>query len=112
MVMTDMTARDIGVQALDLVGEAHFLKEIQSPIHGGGLCRAFPNKVVEQVISFRWLFAFQQEGQDLSADRREFLPFRTHHLFCFRQKGFSVSRAAGCIGVIMCVRMGHSVHFE
>lgn len=104
-----MTAGDIGVQALDLVGEAGFLKEIESPVNGRGLGRTFPVEICQQVVGFGWLRAFQQQAQNFAADTCHPATAPHYERFGIIQERLHVLRAAGRVGVdvVMSLCVGH-----
>lgn len=111
MRVARMPASDIGVQALNLVGEPHLLQEIQRAIDRRRLGRAFTIEIGEQVIGLGRFFAFQQQMQDLASDRRQLLPFFLYERLGFSQKGLSFLRTAGRVDVRVSVRVRHVGHF-
>ena len=103
VAMAGMAAGDIGVQALDLVGEAGLLKEVERAIDCRRLCGAFAIEVSQQVIGLGRFCAFQQQAQDLTADFRHPLALARDQGFGFVQEGVHILRAAGRVRVKVCV---------
>lgn len=111
MLMAGMAARDIGVQALNLVRKSGFLQEIECAVDGWRLGCTLTIQSCEQVISFGGLWALKQQLQDFAANTRQPLPFMRRQRFGFGQKGFDIFRCAGRIGVRMGMCMSHRLYF-
>jgi len=107
MAVAGMAAGDIGVEALDLVGEPGFLEEVQRAINGRRLGRAFPVEIGKQVIGLCRLVALQQETQHLAADPRHALALPRDQRLRFIQERIDILRAAGRIGVDVIMRSAH-----
>ena len=107
MVVAGMPARDIGVQALNLVGQPQVLKKLERPVNRRGLGAAFAVQIFHQIIGFCRFFGFNKKPEHFSPDPRHPLPVRLGDLLCNRQKSVRVFRAAGrvCTGI-----MGHGAN--
>ena len=60
MRVARMAARDIGIQALNLVRQPHILQEIQRAIHCGRFGSTLAIEIGQQIVGFGRLAAFQQ----------------------------------------------------
>lgn len=98
MIMARMAARHIGVEAFDLVDKAGLLKEVQRPVDGRRLGRAFPVQIGQKVIGFRRPLILQQQAQHLAADARHPLALAGHQRFGLGQEGVHILRGAGRVG--------------
>lgn len=112
MAMSGMTAGDIGIEALDLVGKAGLLKKIKRAVDRRRFGRAFAIEIGQEIISLCWLMALQQKAQDLSTDLCHPLALPGNEGFGLVQKRIDVLRAAGRVGVdvIMRVRNSHDAN--
>jgi len=108
MIVAGMATGHIGIQALDLVGEARFLKEVQGAINGRRLGGAFSVEVVQQIIRFCGLRALQKQPEHLAANSRHFQSATRHERLGFVQESVHILRAAGRVRVKRCVCVSHA----
>ena len=94
VLMAPMATRNIGVQALNLVGEPHFQKEFKRAINGRWLGCAFAVKALKQVVGLRGLAVFQHEAENLATDLCQTRAACFAYGFCFIQSFIDISRSA------------------
>lgn len=101
MGMGGVATRNIGIQALDLVGKANVLEEFKRAVDGWRFCRACTIELAEQVVCLGRLGAFDQKPKHFSAERRHALAAALDQCLCFGEKRIGVFRTAGRIHVVM-----------
>ena len=94
MFVAPMAARNIGVQALNLVGETHFQKEFKRAVNCRRLGCTFAIEALKQVIGFCWLAVFQHKAENLATDLCQTRAACFAYGFCFIQSFIDVSRSA------------------
>lgn len=60
MWVSGVSARDEGIEALNLMREPHLLKKIERSINGWWLCGAVSIEISEQIVGLGGFVAFHQ----------------------------------------------------
>ena len=107
MAVAGVTARDIGIEAFNLVGEANVLKKIKGAVNRRRLGSALTVEIGEKIIGLGWFAAFQQQLQDLAPDTGQALAFLSGQCFGLGQKRLNILRATRGVGMRMCVSVYH-----
>jgi len=103
MFVPGMAAGDIRVEALDLVGEADLLQEVERAVDSGRLGRAFAVEIGQQIIRLGGRCALKQEAQYLAANARH--PLSAPHDEGFRLIEESIHVLGAARGVCVNVTM-------